>query len=78
VAQSSEQAQMEAARAVWEEIAAKARAVHCPQHFVQPWRVDVIGDSPARLRLNVSGCCAQVGAAVTALIKADPRVGGPS
>ena len=69
--------ELEAARGVWEDVAVRARTVHCPVHFVQPWRVNVIGDQPSRLRLNVSGCCPRLGETVTALIRADPRLGGP-
>jgi hypothetical protein len=73
----SKQTEAAAARAIWEDLAVRARTVHCPTHFVQPWRIDVIGDTPGRMRLNVSGCCPQLGEAVTALIRTDPRVGGP-
>ena len=66
-----------AARALWEELAARARMVHCPQHFAQPWRVVVIGDTPAKLRLYTSGCCPQLGDAVNAMIRAEPRISGP-
>lgn len=68
---------LDAARAVWEDVAVRARAVHCPVHFALPWRVDVIGTEPSRLRLNVSGCCPRLGEAVTALVRSDPRLGGP-
>lgn len=63
----------ESARKLWDELALKARAIHCPEHFVAPWRVVVIGDTP-RLRLQVYGCCERIGQAVTAMVNADPRV----
>ena len=50
-------------QALWEDLARKARGVHCPEHFVEPWRVYVIGTAP-KLKLDISGCC--------------PRSAGPS
>lgn len=67
----------DAARALWEELAVRARSVHCPEHFVLPWRVSVLGDAPARYRLYVSGCCARLGDAVNEMIRSDPRTSGP-
>ncbi len=72
-----EEVDMAAARALWEELAARARMVHCPQHFAQPWRVVVIGDTPAKLRLYTSGCCPQLGDAVDDMIRGEPRISGP-
>lgn len=58
-------------QALWEELARKARAVHCPEHFVAPWRVRVIG-TPPRLKLDIAGCCPRIGVAVNEMIAADP------
>ena len=58
-------------QALWEDLAGKARAVHCPEHFVEPWRVHVIGTAP-RLKLDISGCCPKVGRAINEMIAADP------
>ena len=66
-----------AAKVVWEQLAARARGLHCPDHFVEPWRVTVIGDSPAKLRLYVSGCCPKLQGVVSELIRSDPRVSRP-
>ena len=73
-----QQPDMAAARAIWEDIARRAHSVHCPEHFVAPWRVVVIGDTPDRLRLQIYGCCEKLQLVVTDLIKADPRVSRPS
>lgn len=59
------------AQALWEDLARKARGVHCPQHFVEPWRVTVIGTAP-RLRLDIAGCCPGIGRAINEMIAADP------
>jgi hypothetical protein len=72
-----EQGELDAARAVWDELAARARSLHCPEHFVEPWRVVVIGDRPDRLRLQIYGCCARLQAVVNEMIGSDPRVSGP-
>ena len=66
------------AKAVWEDLAAKARGLHCPEHFVEPWRVVVSGSSAGNYRLQIYGCCSQLQTVVSALIKADPRIGGPA
>ena len=66
-----------AARAVWEELAVKARLLHCPEHAVLPWRVVVIGDTRDALRLHIYGCCERLGQAVTEMVSRDPRVAGP-
>ena len=73
----SDQDEMAAARALWDELAVRARLVHCPEHYAQPWRVMVLGDTPAKLRLYVSGCCPQLGEAVNGMIRAEPRISGP-
>ena len=73
-----QKSELEAARAVWADIAVRARTVHCPEHYVGPGRIAVVGSTPAKLHLNVSGCCPKIGEAVTAVVRADPRVGGPS
>lgn len=65
------------ARAVWDDLAVKARGLHCPEHVVQPWRVAVIGDTRDALRLQIYGCCDKLGQAVTEMIRADPRISGP-
>jgi hypothetical protein len=65
------------AKVIWEQLAARARGLHCPVHYVEPWRVTVIGDTPAKLRLYVSGCCPGLQTAVTELIRSEPRVSGP-
>lgn len=57
--------------ALWEGLARKARGVHCPEHFVEPWRVHVIG-TPPRLKLDISGCCPKIGRAINEMIAADP------
>ena len=58
-------------QALWEDLARKARRVHCPEHFVEPWRVHVIGSAP-RFKLDIAGCCPRMGAAINAMIAADP------
>jgi hypothetical protein len=57
--------------ALWEDLARKARGVHCPEHYVEPWRVHVIG-SPPDYKLDISGCCPQIGRAINEMIAADP------
>jgi hypothetical protein len=59
------------AQALWEDLARKARGVHCPQHYVEPWRVTVIGTAP-RLRLDIAGCCPGIGRAINEMIASDP------
>lgn len=71
------QRDMAAARALWEDLAARARGLHCPEHFVAPWRVVVIGDTRDRLRLQLYGCCPKLELVVSELIRADPRISGP-
>jgi hypothetical protein len=66
-----------ARRALWEELASKARGLHCPDHFVGPWRVYVTGESRESMRLQVYGCCPKLGEAVKAMLRADPRVSSP-
>jgi hypothetical protein len=61
-----------AARAMWEDLATRARALHCPDHYAQPWRVSVLGETPDTFRLYVSGCCPRLGDAVTEMIRQDP------
>lgn len=58
--------------ALWEDLARQARSVHCPEHFVEPWRVHVIGTSP-RLKLDISGCCPRIGQAINEMIAADAK-----
>jgi hypothetical protein len=70
-------AQAASARALWEDLAAKARGTHCPIHIVGPWRVVVTGDRPETLNLQIYGCCERLGVVVAEMIKADPRVAGP-
>lgn len=65
-----------ASRAVWDDLAAKARGLHCPEHFVEPWRVVVSGNAPGRMRLQISGCCARLQEVVNAMIRSDPRISG--
>lgn len=69
---------MDTASAVWAELAARARGLHCPEHFVEPWRVVVIGETPDRLRLQIYGCCARLQDVVNELISSDPRLSGPA
>ena len=69
-----EQRRADAARATWEDLAVKARVVHCPDHYAQPWRISLLGDSPSTYRLYVSGCCPKLGEAVTAMIRSDARI----
>jgi len=66
-----------AARALWDDLARQARGLHCPEHFVEPWRVSVIGDTPAKYRLYISGCCERLRTVVNELINSDPRIAGP-
>lgn len=73
-----EEARLAAARALWEDLAVRARGLHCPEHFVQPWRVVVIGDTSERLRLNIYGCCPKLQVVVTDMIRSDPRTASPS
>ncbi len=68
-AKDDKDAQLEA---LWEDLARKARGVHCPVHFVEPWRVHVIG-TPPRLKLDISGCCPAIGSAINQMIASDPR-----
>jgi hypothetical protein len=69
------EAQVQRARqALWDDLAAKARGLHCPEHFVGPWRVYVMGETSGTMRLQVSGCCPKLGEAVNAMLRADPRV----
>ena len=65
-------------RALWEDLAAKARGLNCPTHYVGPWRVVVIGETRESMRLQVYGCCERIGQAVTAMVRADPRIAHPS
>jgi hypothetical protein len=67
-----------ARQALWDDLASKARGLHCPEHFVGPWRVHVTGESRGTMRLQVSGCCPKIGDAVNAMLRADPRVSTPS
>lgn len=67
-AKDEKDAQLEA---LWEDLATKARAVHCPEHFVGPWRVHVIG-TPPRLKLDIAGCCPRIGRAINQMIADDP------
>ena len=74
----SGEAQLQRARqALWEDLASKARGLHCPAHFVGPWRVYVTGESRESMRLQVYGCCERLGQAVNAMLRADPRVSSP-
>jgi hypothetical protein len=69
---------MRARRALWEDLASRARGLSCPAHFVGPWRVVVIGETRESMRLQVYGCCERIGQAVTAMVRSDPRVALPS
>jgi hypothetical protein len=73
-----EEDRLAAARALWEDLAVRARGLHCPDHFVQPWRVVVIGDSTEKLRLNIYGCCPKLQVVITEMIRSDPRSSGPT
>ena len=59
------------AQALWDDLARKARRVHCPEHYVEPWRVRVIGDAPA-FKLDIAGCCPRIGRAINEMIANDP------
>jgi hypothetical protein len=72
------QHEMAAAKEVWEQLAVRARALHCPEHFMPPWKVVVIGDSREKLRLQIYGCCPRLQTLVTEVIRKDPRMSGPS
>lgn len=65
------------ARALWEDLARRARGVHCPEHYVEPWRVTVIGERAETYRLYISGCCSRLGQAVDQMVRTDPRIAGP-
>lgn len=69
---------MAATRTLWEDLALRARALHCPEHVMVPWRVSVSGDTPQTMRLQISGCCPRLQAVVTDMIQSDPRISGPS
>jgi hypothetical protein len=75
--QRPDAAHLAAARALWEDLASKARALHCPEHIVGPWRVVVTGERPETLNLQIYGCCQRLGMVVADMIEADPRVSGP-
>jgi hypothetical protein len=62
------------ARAIWDDLAIEARTVHCPDHYVGPWRISVMGERAEDFRLYVSGCCPRIGEAVTEMIRRDPRI----
>jgi hypothetical protein len=66
-----------AARAVWEDLAARARAIHCPEHTIGPWRVVIIGETRDTLRLHSYGCCPRLGEAISQMVRSDPRVNSP-
>jgi hypothetical protein len=59
-------------QALWEDLARQARGVHCPEHYVEPWRVHVIG-TPPTMKLDIAGCCPKIGKAVNKMIASDPR-----
>jgi hypothetical protein len=65
-----------ALRDLWEDLARQARGVHCPEHYVEPWRVRVIGSAP-RFKLDLAGCCPGIGRAIDEMIANDPRIRGP-
>lgn len=69
-----EQPRTAAARAMWDDLALQARTLHCPDHYAQPWRVTVLGDTPEKFRLYISGCCPRIGDTVTEMIRQDPRI----
>jgi hypothetical protein len=58
-------------QALCEDLARQARSVHCPEHFVEPWRVRVIG-TPPQLKLDIAGCCPRIGRAINEMIANDP------
>ena len=66
-----------ARQALWEDLASKARGLNCPEHYVGPWRVVVTGETRETMRLQVYGCCERIGQAVTAMLRADPRLANP-
>jgi hypothetical protein len=66
-----------ARRAIWEDVAVKARLLHCPDHYVSPWRVVVMGETSETLDLQIYGCCAKLGVLAGQLVRADPRLSGP-
>lgn len=72
------QSDMVAARALWDDLAARARGLHCPEHFVVPWRVVVIGETRTTLNLQIYGCCEKLGLVISQMIRTDPRLSGPS
>ena len=66
-----------AAHALWEDLAVRARLLHCPEHFVSPWRVVVIGETRETMRLQLYGCCPRLQLVVGEMIRSDPRISGP-
>jgi hypothetical protein len=72
-----ESARLASARALWEELAVRARLLHCPEHAVQPWRVTVTGETRETLRLQIYGCCSQLQVVIGEMVRADPRISGP-
>ncbi len=76
--EDDQQRDMAAARALWDDLAQGARRLHCPEHFVAPWRVVVTGDTRNALRLQLYGCCDKLEVVVSAMLRADPRISRPS
>jgi hypothetical protein len=66
-----------ASKALWEDLAVKARGLHCPEHHVGPWRIVVLGETRETMRLHIYGCCDRLGRAINEMIAADPRIAGP-
>lgn len=77
-AKQLEEARLADARAMWENLAARARGLQCPEHGVAPARVVVTGETVDQLNLQLYGCCDKLGQVIGEMIKADPRVSGPS
>jgi hypothetical protein len=72
-----EAALLAATRALWEDLAMKARGIHCPEHLIGPWRVVVIGETREALRLQIYGCCDKLGLVINQMVREDPRISGP-
>lgn len=71
------EADLRSAKALWDDLARKARGVHCPEHLAGPWRVVVLGETREAMRLQIYGCCDRLGRAINEMIAADPRISGP-
>jgi len=72
-----EAALLAASKSLWEDLALRARALHCPEHLVGPWRVVVSGETRETMRLQIYGCCERLGQVINEMVRQDPRIAGP-